>query len=107
MKYTRPVSGFWLIQGIKRRDPAKSSPLPKDSLIIRDWTNDYMGDSMFKQVFENLNCKDAHKDGISSECLLDGGKLWMESKLCVPDALAPRVLNWWHKWESPQAHGRR
>ena len=31
----------------------------------------------------------------------------MEGKLCVRDALAPRVLNWWHKWESPQADGRR
>ena len=38
---------------------------------------------------------------------LDGGKLWMEGKLCVPNAVAPRVLNWWHKSESPLAHGRR
>ena len=53
-KYTRPVSGFRLIKGIKRRDPAKSPPLPKDFLIIRDSTNDYMGDYMFKEVFENL-----------------------------------------------------
>ena len=66
-----------------------------------------MGDSMFKEVFENLKTKDAHKDGIYPEYSLDGGKLWMEGKLCVPDALAPRVLNWWHKWESPHAHGRR
>ena len=107
MKYTWPVSGFRLIQGINRRDPAKSLPLPKDSLIIRDWTNDYMGDSMSKEVFENLKSKDAHKDGIYSEYSLDGGKLWIEGKLCVPDALAPRVLNWWHKWESPHAHGSR
>ena len=62
---------------------------------------------MFKEVFGNLKSKDAHKDGIFSEYSLDGGKLWMEGKLCVPDALAPRVLNWWHKWESPHAHGRR
>ena len=106
-KYTRPVSGFRLIQGIKRQDPAKSPPLPKDSLIIRDWTNDYMGDSMFKKVFENLKSKDAHKDGIHSEYSLDVGKPWMEGKYCVPDALAPRVLNWCHKWESPHTHGRR
>ena len=105
--YTRGVSGFRLIQGIKRRDPAKTPPLPKDSLIIRDWTSDYLHDSMFKEVFENLKSKDAHKDGIFAEYSLDGGKLWMEGKLCVPDALAPRVLNWWHKWESPHAHGRR
>ena len=45
--------------------------------------------------------------GFFAEYSLDGGKLWMEGKLCVPDALAPRVLNWWHKWESPHAHGRR
>ena len=74
-KYTRPVSGFQLIQGIKHTDPAKSPPLPKDSLIIRDWTNDNMGDSMFKEVFENVKSKDAHKDGIFSEYSLDGGKL--------------------------------
>ena len=80
-KYTRPVSGFRLIQGIKRRDPVKSPPLPKESLIIRDWTNDYMGDSMFKKVFENLKSKDAHKDGIYAEHSLTGGKLWMEGKL--------------------------
>ena len=106
-KYTRLVSGFQLIQDIKRRDPAKSPPLRKDSLIICDWTNDYMGDFMFKEVFENLKSKDAHKDGIYSKYSLDGWKLWMEGKLCVPDALAPRVLNWWHEWESPHAHGRR
>ena len=106
-KYTHPVSGLRLIQRIRRRDQAKSPPLPKDSLIIRDWTNDYMGDSMFNEVFENLKSKDAHKDGFYSEYSLDGGKLWMEGKLCVPDALAPRVSNWWHKWESPHAHGRR
>ena len=106
-QYIRPVSGFRLIQGIRRRDPAKSPPLPKDSLIIRDWTNNYISDSMFKEVFENLKSKDAHKDGTFSEYSLGGGKLWMEGKLCVPDALAPRVLNWWRKWESAHAHGRR
>ena len=95
-KYTRPVSGFRLIQGIKCRDPAESPALRKDSLIICDWTNDYMGDSMFEEVFENLVSKDTHKDGNCSEYSLDSGKLWMEGKLCVPDALAPRVLNWSH-----------
>ena len=35
-KYTRPVSGFRLMQGNKRRDPAESPPMRKDSLIIRD-----------------------------------------------------------------------
>ena len=106
-KYTRPVSEFQLIQGIKCRDPAKSPPLPKDPLIICDCTNDCMGDSMFKEVFENLKSKDAQKDETSSEYSLDGGRLWMEGKFFVPDALAPRVLNWWHKWESPDAHCRR
>ena len=66
-----------------------------------------MNDSMYKEVFEKLKSKDAHKDGIFSEYLLDGGKLWMEGKLCVPDTLAPRVLNWWHKWESPYPYGPR
>ena len=52
-KCTPPVSGFRLIQGIKRRDPAETAPLPQDSLIICDWSNDYMGDSRFQKVFEN------------------------------------------------------
>ena len=105
-KYTRPVSLFRLIQSIKHRDPAKTPPLRKDFLIIGDWTNDYLGDSVFKVVFENLKSKDAHKNGIYSEYSLDGGKLWMEGKLCVPEALAIRVLNGWHEWESPHAHRR-
>ena len=57
IEYTRPVSGFRLIQGIKCRDPAKTPPLPKDSLFIRDWTNDYLHASMFKEVSENLKSK--------------------------------------------------
>ena len=88
-KYTRPITGFRLIQGIKRRDPAKYPPLQKDALIIREWPNDYMSDSTFKEVFENLKSKDAHKNGIISDYSLVGGKLWMRGKLCVPDALAP------------------
>ena len=62
-----------------------------------DWTTDHMGDSMFREVFENLKSKDAHRDAIYCEYSLDGGKLWLEGKLCVPDVLAPRVSNWWHK----------
>ena len=73
-KYTRPVSGVRLIQGIKRRDPAKAPTLPKDSLIIRDLTNHYMSDSMFTEVFENLKSKDAHKNGKFPDSL-DGSKL--------------------------------
>ena len=83
-KCTRRVSGFRLIQGIKRQGPAKSPSLQKDSVIIRNWPKDCMGDSMFKEVFENLKSKDAHKDGIHSEYSLDGEKLWMELKLCIP-----------------------
>ena len=62
---------------------------------------------MFNGVFKNLRTKDTHKDGIYSEYSFDGGKLWMESKLFVPNALAPRMFNWWHKWESRHAQGRR
>ena len=62
---------------------------------------------MFKEVFENLKSKDAHEDVIYFEYLLDRGKVLMEGKLCVLDALAPRVSNWCHKWESPHGHGRR
>ena len=56
-EYTRLVSGFRLIQGIKRRDPAKTPPLPKDSLIICDWTNDYLHDSMLKRSLRISNPK--------------------------------------------------
>ena len=105
--YTRPISGFWLIQGIKRRDPAKSPPLPNESLIIRDWTNNYMSDSMFKEVFEIFKSKDTHKDAIFSEHSLDGGKLWMEGKLCVPDAVAPECQTGGTNGSPPRAHGRR
>ena len=79
----------------------------KNSLIIRDWANNYMRDSMFQKVIENLKSKDAHEDGICSEYSFDGGKLWMEGKLCVPDAQASRLLNWWHEWDSHHAHGCR
>ena len=72
--YTRPVSRFWLIQGIKLCDPAKSPPLPKGSLIIRDWTKDCMGHSIFKEVFENLKSKDDNKDRIYTDYSLDGGE---------------------------------
>ena len=110
-KYTRPVSGFRLILGIKRRDWAKSPPLPNNSLIICDWSNDYMGDSMFKEVLDNLKSKDAHKDGIYSEYSSDGRKLSMESKLCVPDALAPSSVKLVAHMGNPpliqHAHGRR
>ena len=74
-KYIRPVRKFLLIHGIKRRDVAKSPPLPKNSLVIRDWNNNYMSDSMFEEVFGNLKSKDAHKNGIFSEYSLDGEKL--------------------------------
>ena len=55
--------GRTLISGIKRRDPSTPTPLPTDSLIIRDWTNDYKSDPMFKDVFEILSCKNAIKMG--------------------------------------------
>ena len=31
----------------------------------------------------------------------------MNGKLCVPDRLASRVVNWWHKWETPHSHGAK
>ena len=62
---------------------------------------------MFKQVFQNLKSKNAHNNWDFSKYLLHGGKLRLEGKLCVSDALAPRVLNWWHKWESHHTHGCR
>ena len=37
------------------------------------WINDYMGDSMFKEVFQTSKTKDAHKDGIFSAYSLDEG----------------------------------
>ena len=59
------------------------------STYLPTWTNDYLSYTMFKEVFENLKSKDAHKNGICAEYSLDGGKLWMKSKLCVPDGLPP------------------
>ena len=31
----------------------------------------------------------------------------MQSKLCVPDLLATKVLSWWHKLETLHSHGRK
>ena len=70
-------------------------------MIIRDWTNDYLSDSIFKEGFQNLKSTDAHKDEIYSEYSLDGGKLWMEDKLAVSvwkgseehDTFNPTFLN--------------
>ena len=29
----------------------------------------------------------------------------MNGNLCLRDRLASRVVNWWHKWETPHSHG--
>ena len=63
-KYNQPLNQFRLIQGIECQHQAKSSPLPKCSLIIRDWTNGYMGDSIETEVFENLKSKHAPRMGL-------------------------------------------
>ena len=104
---TQLVQGFCCVYGAKRKPASSTAPLPKDSLIQKDWTNEYSADPMFADVFNNLSSKMAHEDGCYSEYSFHPGKLWMEGKLCVPESLAPRVLNWWHKWETSHAHGRR
>ena len=88
-QYTLGVSQFQLLQGMKCRDLAKSSPLPKDSLKICHWTNKYMRNSMLKEVFGNIKSKSSHNHGIFGEYMLGGGQLLMVGKLCVPDALVP------------------
>ena len=62
---------------------------------------------MFQEIYDDLTSKSAFQDGIYSEYFSDNGKVWMNGKLCVPDRLASRVVNWWHKWETPRSHGAK
>ena len=86
---------------------APAQAIPRDSLITKDWSKEYKSDNMFQEIFEHLTSKSACQDGISSQYFLDNGKLWMNGKLCVPDRLVSRVVNWWHKWETPHSLGAK
>ena len=95
------VVGFRCVHLLGAKPVAPAQAIPKDSLITKDWSKEYKSDNMFQEIYEHLTSKSAFQDGVFSEYFLDNGKLWMNGKLCVPDRLAFRVVNWWHKWETP------
>ena len=86
---------------------APAQAIPKDSLITKDWSKEYKSDNILQEIYEYLTSKSAFQEGIYFEHFLNNGKLWMNAKFCVPDRLASRVVNWWHKWETPHSHGAK
>ena len=107
IKQRNPVTRFRCVRTLGRKPVAPAQAIPKDSLITKDWSEEYKSDNMFKEIYEHLTSKSAFRDGIYSEHFFDNGKLWMNGKLCVPERLASRVVNWWHKWETPHSHGAK
>ena len=103
VKRRNPVVRFRCVHPLGRKPVAPAEAIPKDSLLTKDWSKECNSDNMFQEIYEHLTSKSAFQDGIYSEYFLDNGKLWMNGKLCVPDRLAPRVVNWWHKWETPHS----
>ena len=73
--------------------------------MSKDLSKEYKFNTMFQEIYEHLTSKSAFQDGIYSEYFWDSRKLWMNGKLCVSDRLASRVVNWWHKWETPHSRG--
>ena len=98
---------FRCVHPLGQKPVAPARAIPKDSLLTKDWSKEYKSDNMFQEIYEHLTSKSAFQDGIYSEYFLDNGKLWMNEKLCVPDRLASRVVNWWHKWETPHSRGAK
>ena len=107
VKRRNPVVRFRCVHPLGRKPVAPAQAIPKDSLLTKDWSKEYKSDSMFQEIYQHLTSKSAFQDGFYSEYFLDNGKLWMNGKLCVPDRLASRVVNWWHKWGTPQSHGAK
>ena len=105
VKRRNPVVRFRCVHPFGRKPVASAQAIPKETLITKDWSKEYKPDNMFQEIYELLTSKSAFQDGIYSEYFWDNGKLWMNGKLCVPDRLVSRVLNWWHKWETPHSHG--
>ena len=97
VKRRNPVVRFRCVHPLGRKPVAPAQAIPKDSLITKDRSKEYKPHNMFQEIYELLTSKSAFQDGTYSEYFLDNGKLWMNGKLCVPDRLASRVVNWWHK----------
>ena len=93
VKRRNPVVGFRCVHPLGRKPVAPAQAIPKDSLITKDWPKEYKSDNIFEEIYEHLTSKSAFQDGIYSEYFLDNGKLWMNRKLCVPDRLESRVVN--------------
>ena len=102
-----PVVRFRCVHPLGRKPVAPAQAIPKDSLITKDWSEEYKSDNMFQEIYEYLTSKSAFQDGIYSEYFFDNGKLWMTGKSCMPDRLASRVVNWWHNWETAHSHGAK
>ena len=107
VKRRNPVVGFRCVHLLGRKPVAPAQAIHKDSLLTKDWSKEYKSDNMFQETYEHWTSKSAFQDGIYSEYFLDNGKLWMNGKVCVPDRLASRIVNWWHKWETPHSHGAK
>ena len=107
VKRQNPVVQFRCVHPLGRKPVVPAQAIPKDSLLTKDWSEEYKSDNMFQEIYEHLTSKSTFQDGIYSEYFLDNGKLLMNGKLCVPDRLASRVFKWWHKWETPHSHGAK
>ena len=98
---------FGRVHPLGRTPVAPAHAYPEDSLITKDRSKQYKTDNMFEEIYEHLTSKSAFQDGIYSEYFLDNVKLWMNGKLCVPDRMGSKVVNWCHKWETPHSHGAK
>ena len=102
-----PVVRFRCVHPLGGEPVAPAQAISKDLLITKDWSKEDKPDNMFQEIYAYFTSKSAFQDGIYSDYFLDNGKLWMNGKLCAPDRPASRVVNWWHKCETPQSHGAK
>ena len=107
VKRRNTVVRFRCVHLLGRKPVAPVQAIPKDSLITKAWSKEYKSDNMLQEIHEHLTSLSAFQDGVYSEYFLDNAKLWMNRKLCVLDRLASRVVNRWHKWETPHSHGAK
>ena len=107
VKRRNRVVRFRCVHPLVRKPVAPAQGIPEDSLITKDWSKEYESDNVFQDIYEHLISQSPFQDAIYSEHFLDNGKLWMNAKLCPPDRLASRVVNWWHKWETAHSHGAK
>ena len=105
VKRQNPVVQFRCVHPLGRKLVAPAQAIPKDSLLTKDGSREYKSDNMFQEIYEHLTSKSAFQGGIYSEYFFDYGTLRINGKLRVPDRLASRVVNWWHKWGTSHCHG--